>query len=102
MDKLPNELVRMVRDYVYRFDWRTCKKREASLVTSLFKAAREAVWLDDEEKNEWTLFGLWYLISLPHKFHYALGRPPLIPPQDKYYRDDYKGSYIHRIQWING
>jgi hypothetical protein len=116
MDQLPKELVRHIRGYVYRFDWQTCKKREAYLISSLFRAAREAVWLEDEERYEWTLFGLIFLLNLPHRFHNSLRRPPLIPPSDEYYRRDYMGSYdlipqyqrkdyigsyIHRIQWIN-
>lgn len=108
MEKLPDELVRHIRDYVYRYDWRTCKKREASIVASLFKAARESVWFqcevwfDDNDTHELTLFGLWYLISLPREFHVALGRPPLIPPNEKYYKDNYTGWYTHLIQWVNG
>jgi len=85
-------------------------------VSRIFKSAREAVWLEDDEKYEWTLFGLIFLLTLPHEFHYSLG-PPRIPPLDQYYRSDYMGSYdfipvyfrsdyigsyIHRIQWING
>lgn len=98
MEQLPRELVREIRSYVYRFDWRTCKKREACLITSFSKTVHEAVWIEEE----WTLFGLWFLIYLPHEFHCAHLRPPLIPPRDENYRDDYKGWYIHRIQWING
>ena len=117
MEQLPNELVRHIRSFVYPFNWRTCKKKEAVLVSRIFKSAREAVWLEDDEKYEWTLFGLIFLLTLPHRFHHALGRPRLIPPLDEYYRSDYMGhfdlipqcerkdyigSYIHRIQWING
>jgi hypothetical protein len=117
MENLPNELLRHIRDYVYRYDWRTCKKREAALVSRMFHTAREAIWLEDEEKYEWTLFGLIFLLNLPHVYHHSLGRPPLIPPRDEfyrsdymgsydsvpqYYRKDYIGSYMHRIQWING
>lgn len=117
MEQLPNELVRHIRSFVYPYNWRTCKKKEAVLVSGLFKSAREAVWLEDEERYEWTLFGLIFLLNLPHSYHHSLGRPPLIPPLDEYYRNDYMGdvdlipqyyrkdyigSYIHRIQWING
>lgn len=83
-------------------------------MSRLFKGAREAVWLDEDEKEHWTMFGLWFLISLPHEFHVDKKKTPLIPPSDEFYRgdiwpgtyddynrDDYIGSYIHRIQWVN-
>jgi hypothetical protein len=116
--ELPEDVLVLVRAYskpFTRVDWRTCKTRESELVSSLYKAATQAVWLE-EERYEWSLFGLIFLLNLPHRFHHALGRPPLIPPRDEnyrgdyngsydsipqYYRDDYIGSYIHHIQWIN-
>ena len=101
MEQLPIELVRTIRDYVYRCDWRTCKKREASLVASLFNTAQQTVCFEAEEMCEWTLFGLLFINRLPERFHYAPGRPPLSPPRDENYRMDYHGWYIHRLQWNN-
>ena len=101
MEQLPNELVRHIRSFVYPFNWRTCKKQEASLVKCLDKSLREAIWLDSEEKEYWTMFGLWFLLYLPREIHHAPRRPPLIPPSEQYYREDYHGWYIHRIQWNN-
>ena len=99
MESLPHELVRTIRDYVYCFNWRTCKKKEASLIQTFRNTVHDAIWIRDTD--EWTLFGLWFLIYLPREQHIA-HRRPLIPPQEKYYRDNYKGWYVHRIQWING
>lgn len=108
LEQLPVELVRQIRGYVYRFDWRTCKKREASLVASLFQDFRAALWFKywvlfkEDVTFELTLFGLFYLFRLPINSHFALGRPPLIPPNETRYREDYTGWYKHLIQWING
>ena len=99
METLPIEIVRSIRDYVYCSNWRTCKKREASIITSFAKTVREASWVEGSE--EFTLFGQMFLIYLPRENHIARFRP-MVPPDFKFYREDYLGWYIHHVQWTVG
>lgn len=100
MDTLPNELVLLIRDFVYLKNWRTCKKEEASLITSMTKTVREASWVEGSE--EFTLFGQLFLIYLPRELHLSPRYRRINPPDFNLFREDYHGWYTYYVQWVNG
>jgi hypothetical protein len=92
MDLLPVELTRLIRDFVMRHDWRTCKLHESRLIKD-FNHWTKRVLNDDaldwyhttlkmefpivfSQKEldvylkEWTLVGRWYLIQRTKKENY--------------------------------
>ena len=94
-----------------RVDWRTCKRHEAELIEENhglvldYLDQTKADWGWDEtyaEVDEWTLYGRRWLMDAHTWLVVAPGRPPLIPPAEGLYTDEYWKWYSHRIQWING
>ena len=110
-DRLPPELVEEIIGFVLRPDWRTCKRHEAEhieynhgLVLDYLDQTKEN-WGWDEtyaEVDGWTLYGRRWLMDAHTWLVMAPGRPPLIPPTEGLYTDEYWKWYSHRIQWING
>jgi hypothetical protein len=110
-DRVPPELVEEIIGFVLRPDWRTCKRHEAEhieynhgLVLDYLDQTKEN-WGWDEtyaEVDGWTLYGRRWLMDAHTWLVVAPGRPPLIPPTEGLYTDEYWKWYSHRIQWING
>jgi len=111
MFRLPPELVEVIIGFVLRPDWRTCCRPVADLIkninrlVSYYLVERRDDWSCTEEAydeiDEWTLYGRTWLMSAHKTECIAQIRPPLIPPADGWYNDDYWKWYSHRIQWMN-
>ena len=109
--RLPPELVEVIIGFVLRPDWRTCCRPVAELIqennelVSYYLVERRDDWSCTEEAydeiDEWTLYGRTWLMSAHKTECIAQIRPPLIPPADGWYNDDYWKWYSHRIQWMN-
>jgi len=106
MDRLPLELVRHIRDYVYRFDWKTCKKKEANeiwtfcMCTEYDIQEREQYYKDVQK---WSLYGQMWL-SNASEYELFASRRPLIepPPYSETQYQSVQEYYRNRIQWLNG
>lgn len=109
--ELPRELVKEIMTFVVREDWRTCNRPVAQMievlnrdVSGLLDYAR-FIWASSEEGyhevNGWTLYGRKWLMNAHTDFVHAPRRPPLIPPRDGLYDDNYWKWYSHQIQWMN-
>ena len=111
--RLPSELIEEVIGFVLRPDWRTCKRHEANLIkefngcVSYYLEETKGKWVSwdspsfDEIEN-WTLYGRNWLMNAHEWFIIAQGgRPPLIPPRDGMYQDNYWKWYSHMIMWMN-
>jgi len=108
---VPPEMVEVINGFVLRPDWRTCKRPEAELIqennelVSYYLVERRDYWSWTEEAydeiDEWTLYGRTWLMHAHQGLCIAQRRPPLIPPADGWYNDEYWKWYSHRIQWMN-
>ena len=111
-NKLPPELVEEIIGFVLRPDWRMCKRHEAELIEEnngyvfycLEQRRDDWSWREEayHEVDEWTLYGRTWLMNAHQGLCIAQLRPPLIPPEDGYYTDNYWKWYSHQIQWMNG
>ena len=111
MVRLPPELVEVIIGFVLRPDWRTCCRPVADLIQEnnelvwYYLVERRDYWSSREESydeiDEWTLYGRTWLMKAHTNHVIAQRRPPLIPPADGWYNDDYWKWYSHRIQWLN-
>ena len=104
---LPEDVSRHVRSFMYpiRFDWRTCKAHEASLIRQETQVLCDQILegyltgaLGQQEASEiskWTIYGM------KHSFTLVLGgRQPLNPPREEDYREYPLGWYYHQLFWM--
>jgi hypothetical protein len=94
-------------------NWRICQIHVAGIVQEHNRLVSESLvvkqcqlgWASSQEAfdevSDWTLYGRRWLLSAP-TFHVHANRPPLIPPKDGMYADNYWKWYSHQIQWMNG
>jgi len=99
---LPLDVYRYMRSFVLpiRYDWRTCKAREANLVRQeldwyLWAAEERFDQVQMEEIEKWTFHGLQISFSL-----YLGGREPRIPPGPYSHSDNPREWYRHRLHWV--
>jgi len=110
--ELPRELIQEIMTFVLRPDWRKCKRHEAGIIEEnnglvmgyLVDTKENWAWSEEayDEVDEWTLYGRTWLMSAHPWVVIAQRRPPLIPPREGLYTDNYWKWYSHRIQWANG
>lgn len=111
---LPPELIALIRSFLIRHDWRTCRSHEAKLISSFNDWTKHTIDHDtndwfypgvymsfpiafskkelDVYLNQWTLFGRWYIILLTRYNNYwFLKRKIVYKPDEAFY--DFKDWY---------
>lgn len=89
LTRLPLDVLTLITSFLNktRIDWKTCKRREASLIRNLEWILVRMDWT--EEMAEWTLFGRWYIDRLftgYHKWDVIFYAPTSRPPDGVHYK----------------
>ena len=100
---MPVEVTYEMLSYIHRPDWRTCKKKEADIITSYKNNVEECIRGIDHifeaiKHDNWTLYGHHWVLHADENSFYA-HRRPYYPPL---LMEDYNKWYTLRIQWLNG
>lgn len=102
METLPIELVYKIQSYIYRRDWKTCKRDEAMLIKSYRLNVDEAIvaidYISQAIDDDWTLYGKHWLLQTDESNLFAHRRPRCPPPP----MENYNTWYKLRIQWLLG
>jgi len=94
---LPLEVLYAIKTFATdtRVDWRTCKKREASLIRSLEGGS---VLGQDQDLLDWTLYGRLYMAESLELYPeacapgFALRAPPAM--------EDFRRWYLLQYRWL--
>jgi len=102
MESLPVELVYKIQSYIYRPDWRTCKKKEAEIISDYKSSTDECIdtfcIFDFVVHEDWTLYGKQWLLHADVDQFIARRRPLFYPPP----MENYNQWYLDLTQWLNG
>lgn len=118
LSQLPADLSPLIKSFLFRPDWRTCRKHESDLVSGYNKWTKRV--LDDDALDwyypgiksifpiifnqkeldvymEWTMFGRWWIILMTRKNQYwNLGREVFFERE----RDiEYQRWYLWEFFW---
>ena len=93
---LPIEILYTIKTFATdtRVDWRTCKRREASLIRSLEGASV----LQDQDLLDWTLYGRLYMEHTLAEFPEIGAGPSLRAPTNM---EDFRRWYLLQYRWLN-
>jgi hypothetical protein len=95
---LPLEVLYTIKTFTTntRVDWRTCKKREASLIRSLEGGS---VLGQDQDLLDWTLYGRLYMEETLELYP-AFGAPGFLSLREPPPMEDFRRWYLLQYRWL--